>query len=165
MFLCSMCVRTILRTTFSNSLMVVGRILIGLKFWGNFGFLPDCGKIIAFAFLEEDGKHESHKQWLIRCVRWTSVFRGRCPRHSFVMPSIPPAFLSLRELLVYVRDKVLLSQEDCCPQPRTRPEHGPPLVIYDFSHASHMVGIGFPDSLQPRWLFLRGGTWGPKDYE
>jgi hypothetical protein len=43
------CLRAIFRLTFSNSLPLVGKRLIGPKFGGNVGSLPDFGKFIIFA--------------------------------------------------------------------------------------------------------------------
>jgi hypothetical protein len=54
-------------------------------------------KADTFASFQDDGKCDSWKQWLNRCVRWTSGLIGRSVRHSFGIPSIPQALLSLRE--------------------------------------------------------------------
>jgi len=41
----------------------------------------------------------SRKQWLKRCVRWTSGLLGRCLRHPLGMLTVAKTFLSLRELI------------------------------------------------------------------
>jgi hypothetical protein len=85
--------------TFSNSLPVVGRRLIGLKFWGNFGSLPRFGKVIIFASFEGFGKCDNRTKWLNKWVRCTNGHLGRCLRHSFGMPSIPQAFLNFKDFI------------------------------------------------------------------
>jgi hypothetical protein len=53
-----MCLRTIFRITFSNSLPVVGKRLIGRTFWGNVGSLPGFGKVIIVASSQDVGKRD-----------------------------------------------------------------------------------------------------------
>jgi hypothetical protein len=48
-------------------------------------------------------------------------------------------FLVRESLLVFVRHKVLLPQEECRLWPRTRLEHGSPLTVHGFPHTSHVV--------------------------
>jgi len=55
--------------TFSKSLPVFGRGLIGLKFCGNFGSFPGFGKTITLASFQEDGKYDNRKQRLNKYVR------------------------------------------------------------------------------------------------
>jgi hypothetical protein len=90
----SMCLWTIFRITFSNSLRVVDKRLIWRKFWGNFGSLPSFVDFMALASFQDLGKWDSRRQWLNKCVRCTSGLHGRCLRHSFGIPSSPQAFLN-----------------------------------------------------------------------
>jgi hypothetical protein len=46
----------IFKITFSRSLPVVGKRLMGRKFLGNVGSLPGFGKAITFAFFQGVGK-------------------------------------------------------------------------------------------------------------
>jgi hypothetical protein len=103
----SICLWTIFSTTFSNSLPVVDKRLIGSKFWGNFGSLPGFGKVITFGFFQEFGKCESRRQWLIKWVKCTNGLLGRCLRHSFGMPSIPQAFLNFSEFISFCKSQGL----------------------------------------------------------
>jgi len=100
MLLSPMCLRVILRMTFSNTLPVEGRRLIGLKFWRSFGFLPGFGKVIIFSYFQDKGKCEILKHCLNRRVRWTIGFH-RCLRHSFGLPSIPLDFFNLKEFISF----------------------------------------------------------------
>jgi hypothetical protein len=60
-FLSSLCLWTIFRITFSYSWSVMGKRLVGSKFWANFGSLPDLGKIIAVSSFQDDGKYGKNK--------------------------------------------------------------------------------------------------------
>jgi hypothetical protein len=73
----SICFWTSFKITFSNSLPVVNRRLIGRKFWGNFGSLPGFGKVITFASLQGFGKCDSWRQWLNNYICY-SVRGCRC---------------------------------------------------------------------------------------
>jgi hypothetical protein len=105
----SMCLWTIFRITFSTSLPVVGRRLIGCQFGGNLGSLPGFGNLITFAPFQGFVKWDSERQWLNKCVRCTSGVPGRWLGHSLGIPSSPQVFLNFNELLIYVCHKVLLS--------------------------------------------------------
>jgi hypothetical protein len=137
-----MCLWIILRMTFSNSLPAVGRRLIGLRFWRNFGFLPGFGKVITFASFQDDGRCDRRKQWLNRWVRWTNGFRGSCLRHSLGMSSIPRAFINLS--LFFVHHRASLSPEDRCSRPQTRPGCGPLPAVRDVPHTGRVMRIIFP---------------------
>jgi hypothetical protein len=50
--------------------------------------LPGFGKVITLASFQDDGKYESRKQWLNKCVRCTRGLLRRCRSHSFGMSSI-----------------------------------------------------------------------------
>jgi hypothetical protein len=54
--LSSMCLCTIFRITFSNSLHVVNKRLIECEFWWNFGSLTGFGNVINFASSQDFGK-------------------------------------------------------------------------------------------------------------
>jgi hypothetical protein len=95
--LCSVYLRAVFGITSSNSFPVVVKRLIGRKFWGNFGSLPAFGSVIAFVYFQGFGKWNSRRQWLNKCVRYTSGRLGRCLRHSFGIPSRPQAFLNFNE--------------------------------------------------------------------
>jgi hypothetical protein len=56
--------------TFTNSLPVVDKRLIGLKICGDLGSLPGFGKVIIFASFQAFGKYDSLRQWLNRCIKW-----------------------------------------------------------------------------------------------
>jgi hypothetical protein len=51
--LSSICFWRVFRITFSNSLPVVDRRLIGRKFCGNFGSLPGFGNVMTFASFQD----------------------------------------------------------------------------------------------------------------
>jgi hypothetical protein len=97
--LSSMCVWTIFSTTFSNSLPVVDKRIIGHRFWGNIESLPGFGEVITFASFQDFGKCERRMQWLIKYIKCTNGLLGRCLRHSFEMTSIPQAFLNFKEFI------------------------------------------------------------------
>jgi hypothetical protein len=99
------CLWTIFRITFSSSLPIVDKRLIGCKFCGNLESLPVFGKVIIFASFQDVGKWESRRQWLIRCVKCTEGLLGS---YSFGMPSIPQAFLSFREFTNFCRSRGLI---------------------------------------------------------
>jgi hypothetical protein len=92
--LSSACLWTNFRITFSTSLPVVDKRLIGHKFCGILGSLLGCGNVIYFASFQAFRKWDSRRQWLNKCVRCTSCFLGRCLRHSLEIPSSPQAFLN-----------------------------------------------------------------------
>jgi hypothetical protein len=97
--LSSVCFWRSFRITFSNSLPVMDRRLIGRKFWGNFGSLPGFGKVITFASSQGFGKCDSRGQLLNKWVKCTNGRLGRCLRHSFEMSSTPQAFLNFRAFI------------------------------------------------------------------
>lgn len=94
-----MCLWTIFNITFSNSLPIVDKRLIGRRLWENLESLPDFGKVITFASFQDIGKCESQMQWSVKCARCTSGLLGRCLRHSFGMPLIPQVFFSFRKVI------------------------------------------------------------------
>jgi hypothetical protein len=77
-------------------LPVVDRRLIGHKFWGNFRSVPGFGRVINLASFQNSGKWQNRRQWLIKCVKWTRGFLGRCLRHWFGMPWKLQAFHNFR---------------------------------------------------------------------
>jgi hypothetical protein len=77
--LTSMCSWTICNI-FSKSFPVVDKRLIGLKFWGNFGSLPDFSKVMIFVSLQDFGKCDNRRQWLNKFGKYISVFLGKCLR-------------------------------------------------------------------------------------
>jgi hypothetical protein len=46
--------------TFSNSLPVVDRKLIGRKFWGSLGSLPGFGKVMTLVYIGDVPRNENH---------------------------------------------------------------------------------------------------------
>jgi hypothetical protein len=96
--LSSLCLLTLFRITFSNSLPVIDKRLIGRKFLGNFGSLPGFGNVITFASFYDFGNWHNRRQWLNKRVRYNSGLLGRCRRHSFGIPSSPQAFLNFNGL-------------------------------------------------------------------
>jgi hypothetical protein len=82
-------------------LPVVGRRLIGRKFWGNFESLSGFGKVIIFASFQGFGKCDKRRQWLNKWVKCTNGRLGRCLKHSFGMPSIPQAFLNFKDFITF----------------------------------------------------------------
>jgi hypothetical protein len=102
--LSSVCLWTIFRNIFSNSLPVVDKRLIGRKFWGNFESLPGFDNVITSASFQGFGKQDSRRQWLNKCIRCISDLSGRCPRHSFGISSCPQAFRKFNEFakIMYV---------------------------------------------------------------
>jgi hypothetical protein len=95
--LSSMCLWTMFRITFSNSLPVVDKRQIGRKFWENLGSLPRLSNVITFVSFQGFEKWDSKRQWLNKCVRCISGLFGRCLRHSFGIPSSQQAFLDFNE--------------------------------------------------------------------
>jgi hypothetical protein len=81
--LSSVCLWTVFRITFTNSLPIVDKRLIECKFLGNFGSLLGFGNGITFASFQGFGKCNSRRQWLNKCVRCIIGLLGRCLRHSF----------------------------------------------------------------------------------
>jgi hypothetical protein len=129
---------TIFYMTSSESLPIVDRMLIGLKFCGNFGSLLGFGKVITFASFHDDNR----KQWLNKCVRWTSGVLGRCLRHSFGMISIPQAFLKFRECIKFCTSQGLTLSWGLLTSVWTlvsTPVHG-------VRHTGHVVWTDFPNS-------------------
>jgi hypothetical protein len=105
--LSSICFWTNFSITFSNSLPVVGRSLIGRKFWGKFGSLPGFGKVIIFAFFQGFEKFDSRRQWLNKWVKCTNGRFGRCLRHAFEMPSFHRPFSISTILLISLYHRFL----------------------------------------------------------
>jgi hypothetical protein len=122
----------------------VDRRLIVHKFWGNFGSLPDFCNVITFVSIQDERKCDNRKQWLNRCVRWTSGHLGRWMRHSFGMPSIPQAFLSLRKFTSFVRHNVFLVQGDCRTRLKAKVGLHLPLAVHGFCRTEHAVWTDFP---------------------
>jgi hypothetical protein len=106
------CLLTIFRKTFSNSLPAMDKRLIGRKFLENLGSLPEFDNVITFASFQGFGKWESRRQWLNKCARCTSGSLGRCPRHSFGIRSRPEPSLFSVNLLIYVYHRVFIFQTD-----------------------------------------------------
>jgi hypothetical protein len=79
------CFWIVLKTSFSNSL-VVDKRLIGCKFWRNLGPLPGFGRVMISASFQGARKSPSSRQWLNKCIKCTRGIPGRCRRHSFGMP-------------------------------------------------------------------------------
>jgi hypothetical protein len=102
-----MCLWTIFRITFSNSLPVVGKGLISLKFLENVEPLPCFSKVIIFSSFQGFGKWEIRRQLLIEVkvtLRLTvsqSVSMSRYWAHSGTCDQI---LLSVRRLF----------SESCC---------------------------------------------------
>jgi hypothetical protein len=101
------CFWRVFRITFSNSLPVLERTLIGHKFWGNFWSLRCYGNVMNFAFFQDFGKWDSRRQWLNKCIKCTNGRLGRYLMYSFVMPS------TSRNLLNSVSHMVLFSLRAC----------------------------------------------------
>jgi hypothetical protein len=91
-FLSSVCFWIVLKISFSNSLPVVNKRLIGRMFWGNSGTLRGFGRVMFFAAFQGAGKWLSRKEWLHKCAKCTRGLFGICQRDLFGMPSGPPAF-------------------------------------------------------------------------
>jgi hypothetical protein len=149
-----MCFLRKCKITFSNSLPVVGRRIIGRKFRDNLRSLPIFGRVIIFASFQDFGKWASRWQWLNTCVKWTKGRLGRCLRHSFGMPSIPQAFLSFKEFINFFKSHVLSFGWDC--RLRRRAEHllTPLPAVHGFRHTNHVVWTEFLSIQQLRWLSL-----------
>jgi hypothetical protein len=56
------CFWRVFRITFSNSLPLMDRRLIGRKFLGNFGSLPGFGNVVTFASFQDFGKWDRRRQ-------------------------------------------------------------------------------------------------------
>jgi hypothetical protein len=80
--LSSICFWRDFRNTFSNSLPVVDRRLIGRKFWGNFGSLTGVGNVMNFVSFQDFGKWDTRSQWLNKCLTCTNVRLGSCLRQG-----------------------------------------------------------------------------------
>jgi hypothetical protein len=85
----SVCFWTDLKISFSNSLPVVDKRLIGCKFWGNCGSLPGFDRVMIFVSFQNGRKWPSWRQWLNKRVKCTRCHFWRCQRHSFGMPWKP----------------------------------------------------------------------------
>jgi hypothetical protein len=153
-----MCLWTIFRITFWNILSVVGKKLIGRKFWWNSGSLPGFGNVITFASFQGFWKWDSRRQWLIKYVRCTSGLLGRCIRHSFGKPSVHKPFSISVSLLIYVCHKIVLRL-----QMRAELVICSPPAAHRFRHTGHEVRTGFLNTPQSRWLSRSGdipkGPW------
>jgi hypothetical protein len=95
--LSSLCLWTVFRINFSNSLPAVNKRLIGRKFRGNFGSLPGFDNVMTPASFQDFGKWDNRRQCLNKCVRYTRGLLWRCLRHSFGIPQSPEAFLSFND--------------------------------------------------------------------
>jgi hypothetical protein len=91
------CFWIICKMTFSKTLPVEGKRLIGRRFCGILGSLPGFGRATTLASFQGIGKCVSQIQRFIKWVRWTNGLLGRSLRHSFGIPSIPQAFLTFKE--------------------------------------------------------------------
>jgi hypothetical protein len=91
------CFWRIIRITFSNSLPVVDRRLIGRKFW----IFTRFGKVITFATFKGFGKCDSRRLRLNKRIKCTIDRSGKCLRHSFGMPLIIQAFLNFRVFISF----------------------------------------------------------------
>jgi hypothetical protein len=100
-FLSSVCFWIFLKISFSDSLPVMDKRLIGRKFGGNLESLPDFGRVMIFASLQSAGKWPSRRQWLNICVECTRGLVGRCRRHSFGMPSKPRVFPNFKDCISF----------------------------------------------------------------
>jgi hypothetical protein len=63
---------TIFSITFSNSLPIVDKRLIGSQFWGNLWSLPVFCKVIIFASFQDIRKCESRMLCSVKCVKFTN---------------------------------------------------------------------------------------------
>jgi hypothetical protein len=129
-----------------------------LNFEGIFSPYLASIKAITLASFQDDGKYDSRKQWLNRCVRWTSGLLGRFLRHSFGMPSISHAFLNFGEGNFCMSQGLTLS--------------GGGGVVLGFKQSfdtslwcsSHRsCGVSWFSKEQSRWLFPLEEIWGRKD--
>jgi hypothetical protein len=100
-FLSSICLYAISKITFSKTLPVKDKMLIGHKFWGNLG---DFGKATTSASFQDVGKCDSRMHWLIRWVKWTSGLLGRCLGHQFHRP-----FCNFKEFSNFCKSQGLYS--------------------------------------------------------
>jgi hypothetical protein len=149
--LSSMCLWTIFRITFSNSLPVVDKRLIGLKFWANLGsyHLSVTLQILLPSKALENG---SRKKWLIRRVRCANGLLGKYLRHSGDILSGPQAFLSFDEFanLHMLKCLTFLKRESCTDASRFWT-----LVttfIHGVHHTGHEMWSGFLNNPQLRWF-------------
>jgi hypothetical protein len=99
---------TIFRMAFSNSFPDVDGRIIGRKFWGDFGSLHGFGNVMTFVSSPRFWKWDSRRQWLNKCVKFTSGRLGRCLRHSFGKSSIPKNFLNFKELIYFRKSHGLI---------------------------------------------------------
>jgi hypothetical protein len=131
-----MCFWSNCKMTFSNSLPVMGRRLIGRKFWGNFESLPVFGSVKIFASFQHCRKWNSWKQWLNEWVKCTNGRLGRYLRHSFGMSSIPQAILNFKEFINFCKSDGLIIWRGLLPPP----------AFHGFRHTNHVVWTEFPVS-------------------
>jgi hypothetical protein len=160
---CSVCLRTIFRITFPNSLPVVDKRLIGSKFWGHFGSLPGFGNVMNCFSFQEFGKWDSRRQWLNKCVRCTSGLIGRCLRHLFGIPSCPQTFFNTSDSTNFCMSQGLTFSKGVSSTDASRAWTLASTRRSRFSsHRSHERWIGFLNNLQSRWLSLSGNYVIPK---
>jgi hypothetical protein len=100
-FLFSACFWIVLKNSFSNSLPVVDKKLVGHKFWGNSGYLAGFSRVMIFAFFQGAEKWPSWRQWLIKCVKCTRGLLRSWRRHSFGVPSEPQAFPNFKDYILF----------------------------------------------------------------
>jgi hypothetical protein len=154
--LSSMCLLTIFRVTFSNSLHPVDKRLIGRKFWGNCGSLPGFIKVITFDSFQEFRKWGCRKQWLNTCVGYTSGLLGRCLRASFGIPSSSQAFLNFNVFANLCMLQGLTSPTGFRIQMRAELGLYSPFVAHGFRHTLHEMWTRFLNNPQSLWLSPSG---------
>jgi hypothetical protein len=99
---------TIFRIIFLKSLPVVDKWLIRLKL---FESSPGFSKVMIIASFKYFGKCDNRRQWLNKCVKFTSCLFGRFLKRSFGIPSIPHAFLSFSDFInFYISQGVTFSK-------------------------------------------------------
>jgi hypothetical protein len=160
-----MCLWTIFRITFSNSLPVVDKRIIGRKFWGNFWPLPGFGNVTNFVSFQGFGIWDSRRQWLNKCVRCISGLIGRWLRHSFGIPSSPQTFLNFSEFINLRISQVLLLPRRC--PLYMRPELGlcSPPAAHGFRHSGHEMWNSLLNNPQSRWFSPSGDMLFLKDHQ
>jgi hypothetical protein len=152
--LSSMCLWTIFRITFSNSLPIEDKRLIGCKFWGNFWFLPGSGNGIACTSFKDSGKWDSRRQRINKCVRCTSGLLGRCLRHSFGVPSSPQDFLNSNEFANWSVSQCLTLHKGFSSLRELGLESPP--AAHRFRHTGQEMWTGFLNNPQSRWFSCSG---------
>jgi hypothetical protein len=93
--------------TFSSSLPVVGRRLIGRKFWGNLGFLPVFG-MVDFCFLPGLWKMRQPKTMIKYMYQVDQRSSWKVPEVFIWNASIPQAFLNFKECINFFRSYDLI---------------------------------------------------------